>query len=207
MTATAKCTKLTFGNGFWSKPPKRWIHKDVALRSKVAEDIVQRIFVAVQIAKLQGLHGGYTVDLIERSVGHCLTVYEHGVAHLAREHLGYSSPPHGYGGPKPQGSAKAPSRTIDRIKVDEAMRLVSGGDAIIRDVLARRERSTRSRKPSFSVLLKKAANILDVAANACKQAGAVLRAGTLSERAKYARSGNFNMLALYDKYDCFQEDR
>lgn len=73
--------------------PKRWIHKDVARRRHVAEDIVRRIYGAVQIAKRQRLHGGYTVDLIERSVGRNLTVYESNVAHLAREHLGYSSPP------------------------------------------------------------------------------------------------------------------
>jgi hypothetical protein len=187
--------------------PKRWIHKDVALRRKVAEDIVRRIYAAVQIAKRQGLHGGYTVDLIERSVGRDLTVYEHSVAHLAREHLSYSCPPCGYGGPKPWGSAKEPSRAIDRTKIGEAMQLVSGGDAIIRAVLERRERSTRSRKPSFSVLLKKAADILDVAANACEQAGATIRAGTLRERAMYARRGDFSMLALYDDYGCFQEDR
>lgn len=185
----------------------RWIHKDVALRRHVAEAIVRRIYGAVQIAKRQGLHGGYTVDLIERSVGRNLTLYENNVAHLAREHLGYSCPPCGYGGPNPRGSARAPSRAIDRAKVDEAMRLVPGGDAIIRDVLARRDRSTRSRKPSFSVPLKKAADILDVAAKACAQAGAALRAGTLRARANYARRGDFEMLALYDNYNFFQENR
>jgi hypothetical protein len=185
---------------------KVWIHKDVALYRNVDEQIVRRIYAAVQIAKRQGLHGGYTVDLIERSVGRNLTVYEESVAHLAREHLNYSCPPCGYGGPKPRGSAKEPSRAIDRTKVNEARRLVSSGDAIIRDIIARRDRSTRSRKPSFSVLLKKAANILDVAVNACEQAGAALRAETLRERAKYVRRGDFDMLR-YGNCDRFQEDR
>jgi len=186
--------------------PKRWIHKDVARRRHVAEDIVRRIYGAVQIAKRQRLHGGYTVDLIERSVGRNLTVYESNVAHLAREHLGYSSPPCGYGGPKPQGSAKEPSRAIDQVKVNGAMRLVSEGDAIITDVLKRRKQSTRSRKPSFSALLNKAANILNVAARACARAGATIRAETLRERAKYARCADFDMLELYNRYDFFQED-
>src|SRR5262249_43794954 len=127
---------------------RRWIHKDVALCRHVAENMVRKIYAAVQIAKRQGLHGGYTVDLIERSVGRNLTLYEYGVAHLARKHLDYSNPPCGYGGPKPQGLAKEPSRSIDRAKIDDVMRLVSGADATIRNILARREGAARSRKPS-----------------------------------------------------------
>ena len=42
-----------------SAKPKRWIHTDVARRRHVGEALVRRIYTAVQIAKRQGLHGGY----------------------------------------------------------------------------------------------------------------------------------------------------
>jgi len=186
---------------------KRWIHKDIARRRGVPEDVVRKIYAAVQIAKRQELHGGYTVDLIERSVGRILNIYEHSVAYLAREHLGYSCPPRGYGGPEPRGAAKEPPRVTDHEKLAAAGRLAARGAAIIRDVLNRRNKSIKARKPSFSVLLKKAAELLDDAANACAQAGSMIRTGTFRERAKYARHGDFRMLEIYNHPDFFQDDR
>jgi hypothetical protein len=176
---------------------KRWSNKDVARKFGIPEDVVRRIYGAVQIARKQGLYGGHTADLIERGVGRKLVGNEYSVAALAKDHLGHAPPP-GYGGPAPTGSAKAPPRATDQKKLDEAGRMVSGADAIIRDITKRRERQWSPLDRTETERLKDAADILDVAADLYEEAGAKIRAGTLHERAKLARRHDFEMLAIYD---------
>ena len=60
-------------------PGKRWVHRTVAQEFDVPEDVVRRIYAAVQTAKKQGLRGGYAVDLAERMVGRRLIGGEYGV--------------------------------------------------------------------------------------------------------------------------------
>jgi hypothetical protein len=157
---------------------------------------VRRIYVAIQTAKRQGLHGGHTVDLIARCLGRRLMGNEYTVSALAHEHLGHK-PPSGYGGPKPRGSASAPPRArYDDPKIVEAARLVALAERIIYDVRRRKDPwtawTTKDRE-----LLREAADELDVAADLYEVAGSNIRAGSLHERAKHAREGDDAKLAAY----------
>lgn len=174
----------------------RWIHRDVARRHGLSEDVVRRIYGAVQIAKKQGLYGGHTADLIERAVERKLVGNEYTVAARAKDHLGHAPPP-GYGGPAPTGSAKAPPRAhADDPKIVKAERMASTANMIIRDIGKRAERGSLNQ--ADRACLRDSADVLDVAADLYEEAGAKIRAGTLHERAKLARSYNFEMLAIYD---------
>ena len=195
--ALAHSTKKAEASG-----PKRWSHRSIATSFDVPEDVVSRIYAAVQTAKRQGLYGGYTADLIERSVGRKLVGGEYTVAARAKEHLGHA-PPGGYGGPKPTGSAKEPPRAkYSDPKVEDASRIAARADNTIKDVLARRRHPTfgwdESNDAKDRGLLRQAADELDVAADLYEEAGAGIRAGTLHKRAQFARHGDYRRLDAYD---------
>ena len=179
----------------------RWIHRTVARRHDVPEDVVRRIYAAVQTAKRQGLHGGYTADLIERSVGRKLAGEEWNVVLRANKHLGHS-PEGGYGGPKPKGSAKEPPRVAYGEKHEHASWMAQRANATIKDVLDRRKHPSfgwdESNDSKDRELLRQVADDLDVAADLYEEAGAGVRAGTLRERARHARRGDYKLLAAYD---------
>lgn len=180
---------------------KRWIHKDVARSYEVPEDVVRRIYEAVQIAKRQGLYGGHYADLVERNVGRRLVGHEYDVAARAKDHLSYD-PPSGYGGPKPTGRAKEPPRSdFDDPKRNDASRFRDKAEVTIRDVLARRRHPTfgwdESNDSKDRQLLKEAAEELDVAADLYEGAGMNVSAGTVRQRASYARQGNYRLLDAY----------
>ena len=177
-----------------AKKSGRWNHRSVAQSLDVPEDIVRRIYAAVQTAKKQGLHGGYYADYVERAIGRKLAGNEYTVSRKAKEHLGYD-PPGGYGGPKPRGAAAEPSRERDRGKMNRAERLVDHANWTIRRVIDKRNRLEAWE--SDRDLLKDAADELDVAADLYEEAGATVRAGTLHQRAKLARAGNLELLAVY----------
>ncbi len=178
----------------------RWIHRAVARSLSVPEDVVRRIYAAVQTAKRQGLYGGYMADLSERSVGRKLTGAEYTVYARAKEHLGYD-PPGGYGGPKPKGAAKEPPRVMNG-KIESASRMAARANATIKDILDRRKHPIfgwdESNDSKDRTLLRQAADELDVAADLYEEAGAGVRAGTLHERARHARQGDYRLLAAYD---------
>lgn len=179
----------------------RWIHKDVAKSFDVPEDVVRRIYAAVQTAKRQGLYGGYLVDLIDRSVGRSLRGREYNVAAKAKEHLGYDLPS-GYQGPKPKGSAKEPLRPqYDDPKISEAAPLISHAEAVIKDVLRRRKHPIFGwdwgNEAADREILRQAAEELDVAADLYEEAGLAVRGGTLHERAKLARRVDYAALESY----------
>ena len=175
----------------------RWIHRAVAGHHDVPEDVVRRIYAAVQTAKRQGLHGGYLADLVERSVGRRLVGAEYNVNARAKEHLNYD-PPGGYQGPRPKGSAKEPPRVkYDDLKVRTAAPIVSSAERTIKAVLGRIAHSGWDEAKDRE-LLRQAADELDVAADLMEEAGARVRAGTLRERAKHARQGHYKLLAAYD---------
>lgn len=180
----------------------RWVHKTIGQRHSVPEDVVRRIYAAVQTAKRQSLYGGHMADLIERSVGRKLIGYEYNVAARAQEHLSYD-PPGGYGGPAPKGSAKPPPRAkYDDPTIETASRFVARADTIIKDVLRRRRHPTfgwdTSNDAKDRELLQQAAEELDVAADLYEGAGAGVRGGTLHERAKLARRGDYRALEAYE---------
>lgn len=177
---------------------KRWNHKVVARTHDVPEDVVRRIYSAVQLAKGQGLYGGYAADLLDRSIGRRVAGHELGVYRKAKEHLGYD-PPSGYGGPKPSGAAKEPPRpswSYNDPKAVSADRMVSCADRRIDEVI-KRSRSWDADPTKDRTILQHAADDLAVAADAYEELGARIKAGTLRERASYARRGNHNMLAAY----------
>ena len=180
----------------------RWNNRSVAQRFGVAEDVVRCIYAAVQTAQRQGLYGGYMVDLIERSVGRKLIGNEYTVANRAKEHLGYD-PPGGYGGPKPKASAKEPPRVmVDDPKIQRASRMATGAETTIKAILRRRQRPgggwDESNDSKDRDLLRHAADELDVAADLYEEAGAGMRAGTLHERARHARRGDYRLLSVYE---------
>jgi hypothetical protein len=184
----------------WSRTShatKRWIHKDVAQSLRVPEDVVRRIYTAIQTAKKQGLYGGHTVDLIERSLGRRLMGNEYTVSTRAHEHLQHK-PPSGYGGPKPRGSASEPprARASDQ-RIIEADRMAARANRSIYDVRRRKDPwsdwSAKDRQ-----LLREAADELDVAADLYEGAGSNIRAGSLHERAQHARNGDDAKLAAYE---------
>ena len=179
----------------------RWIHRTVAQSYGLPEDVVRRIYETVQTAKRQGLYGGYLADLIDRNVGRRLVGHEYDVVTRAKDHLNYH-PASGYGGPKPTGAAKEPPRAeYDDPKRDKASRLAAKGDGIIKDVLGRRRHPTfgwdESNDGEDRRLLKQAAEELEVAADLYEDAGMQVRAGTIRQRASYARQGNYRMLDAY----------
>lgn len=176
----------------------RWVNADVARRYDVPEDVVRRIYKAVQTAKKQGLHGGHYVDFVERVVGRKLRGGEFDVSARAKKHLGYD-PPGGYQGPKPRGSAREPLREVDERRIAEARKLVSDANRVIEDAINRRQRGHAWDDATMRVLLSRAADDLDVAADAYEAAGprlAVL-AGTLRERGRLARAMDLERLAYY----------
>lgn len=180
-----------------AKKPGRWSHKAMASAYNVAEDVVRRIYGAVQLAKRQGLHGGYLVDLIERSVGRKLINGEYNIVARAKEHLGYA-PAGGYGGPKPSGVAREPARPrYDDPKIRAAQPIRDEAESTIRSVL-RRHQTAGCLGGKEKVLLAQAADELDVAADLYEEAGAKVLAGTLHERARHARSGYYRKLLTYD---------
>jgi hypothetical protein len=176
---------------------KRWNHRDVARTHEVSEDIVRRIYAAIQLAKRQGLYGGHTVDLIERSLGRRLMGGEYTVSAKAHEHIGHK-PPSGYGGPKPRGSASAPPRvSYDDPKIVEASRMAARANRTINEVRGRKD-PWADWSANDRALLYEASQELDVAADLYEEAGANIRAGSLHERAKHARSGDAAKLAAYE---------
>jgi hypothetical protein len=185
-----------------SSTTSRWIHKDVARSYSVPEDAVRRIYAAVQIAKRQGLYGGHYLDFLERKVGRKLVGGEYTVSSKAKEHLGYAPEP-GYGGPLPKGSAKEPPRVkYDEPRRDTADRITWGANRTIKDVLDRRRHPAfgwdESNDSKDRALLRQAADELDVAADLIEEAGARVSAGTLRERAKQARRGDYRLLDAYN---------
>lgn len=174
---------------------KRWNNRTVAQSHRVPEDVVRRIYSAVQLAKRQGLHAGYMVDLVEREVGRKLRGAEYTVAKLAKEHLGYALPS-GYGGPVPKGAAAVPPRAPATSKTQDAGELAATGERLIKDVLKRTNAGMIS-DPSAQRDLNLAADELEVAADLYEEAGSKIRAGTLRERARLARSGDQGWLAVY----------
>jgi hypothetical protein len=180
---------------------KRWNHNSVARSLDVPEDVVRRIYGAVQTAKRQGLYGGYLADLIERSVGRKLRGTEYTVAAHAKEYLGYGLPG-GYGGPKPTGSAKEPQRVkYDDPKFQRGQQLSLNANRTIADVLRRRQLgwvTSSDEAAKQRDLLRQAADELDVAADLYEEAGAEISAETLHERARLARRGDYAALATYE---------
>lgn len=180
----------------------RWVHKTIAQRYSVPEDVVRRIYASVQAAKRQGLYGGHYADLVERNIGRKLKGGEYDVTARAKEHLSYD-PPGGYGGPQPKGSAKAPPRAkYDDPAIETASQFVARGNTIIKDVLRRRKHPTfgwdTSNDAKDRELLRQAAEELEVAADLYEGAGAGVRGGTLHERAKLARRGDYRALDAYE---------
>lgn len=178
---------------------KRWNNKTIARDFGVPEDIVRRIYTAVQTAKKQGLYKGHTADLIERSVERKLRGAEYSVAAKAYESLSFD-PPGGYGGPEPTGSAKAPSRRdYDTGKAERANQMVSRAEAIIHGVLQRNKDRWALDKEELE-RLQQAADELDVAADLYEEAGPIfgVRAGTLHERAKIMRAVPTNLRYNYN---------
>ncbi len=197
MAKTATQLDREIAEALSKKKTKRWVHRDVAHANDVAEDVVRRIYAAVQTAKKQGLHGGYAVDLVERMVGRKLMAGEYTVASKARTHLGYA-PPGGYGGPKPRGSAKEPARAAyDDPSIVRAKQLIASADAVIRD-LAAKDRPWGLDEARVRGRLQQVADELDVAADLYEEAGAKVRAGTIRARANLARQGNYAQLRTYD---------
>ena len=179
--------------------------KTIAQRYSVPEDVVRRIYAFVQTAKRQGLYGGHYADFVERNVGCKLKGGEYAVAARAKEHLSYD-PPGGYGGPAPKGSVKTPPRTkYDDPAIKTAASFVTRGNNIIKDVLRRRRHPTfgwdTSNDAKDRDLLRQAAEELEVGADLYEGAGAGVRGGTLHERAKLARRGDYGALDSYDSYE------
>lgn len=178
-------------------PAKRWVHRNVAQKFDVPEDVVRRIYAAVQTAKKQGLRGGHAVDLVERMVGRRLINGEYAVEKRAREHLQYN-PEGGYQGPEPRGAAAEPMRAHDEKMMEKARQLVQRGERTITTVMERLATSSWDSKRD-PALLQQAADELDIAADAFEEAGPRfnVRAGTLRKRADLARSGHYRKLLTY----------
>ena len=179
----------------------RWMHKDIARSHSVPEDVVRRIYASVQTAKKQGLYGGHAADLVERDVGRKLVGGEYDVYAKAKEHLSYD-PPGGYSGPRPTGPAKEPPRAkYDDPKIERASRAVSQAERVIKYLLAKRKHRAFGwdwdKQAGDRTLLKNVADELDVAADLYEEAGAGVRAGTLRERARYARAADYARLESY----------
>ena len=184
-----------------SATSSRWMHKDIARAYGVPEDVVRRIYATVQTAKKQGLHGGYAADLVERNVGRKLVGGEYDVYTKAKEHLSYD-PPGGYSGPRPTGAAKEPPRVgYDDPKIEEASRVASQAERVIKDILAKRRHKSFGwdwdKQAGDRALLGNIADELEVAADLYEDAGSNVRAGTLRERARYARSADYPKLEIY----------
>lgn len=178
-------------------PAKRWVHRTVAQKFDVPEDVVRRIYAAVQTAQKQNLRGGYAVDLVERMVGRRLMGGEYDVEKRAREHLQYN-PESGYGGPEPRGAAAEPLRVHDEKMVLKARQLAERAQRTIKTVTDRLATSSWDARKD-PALLQQAAGELDAAADAFEEAGPRFntRAGTLHKRAELARSGHYRKLLTY----------
>jgi hypothetical protein len=197
MAKTAAQLDQEISRALVAGPAKRWVHRTVAREFDVPEDVVRRIYAAVQTAKKQELRGGYAVDLIERMVGRRLINGEYAVAKRAKAHLQYS-PESGYGGPEPRGEAAEPMRAHDEKMVLKARQLADRAEGTITTVMKRLATSDwDSRKDP--ALLQQAAGELDAAADAFEEAGPRfnVRAGTLRKRADLARHGHYRKLLTY----------
>lgn len=178
---------------------KRWIHKSVAKTHGVSEDVVRRIYEVVQTSKKQGLLGGHMLDFLERHVGRRLVGPEYGVFREAKSHLAYN-PEGGYGGPKPTGIAAVPSvrARADDPTYEKANRLAHHADAAIDDLLRKNEKTPwKILDGSNRGVIHAAADELCVAGDLYEEAGATIKAGTLRQRAKHARSGDHHQLVAY----------
>jgi hypothetical protein len=197
MAKTAAQLDRDIAHALVGGPAKRWVHRIVAQKYGVPEDVVRRIYAAVQTAQKQGLRGGYAVDLVERMVGRRLINGEYAVEKRAREHLRYN-PEGGYQGPAPRGEAAEPMRVHDEKMVLTARQLADRAELTIATVMSRL--ATQSwddrRDPA---LLQHAAGELDAAADAFEEAGPRfnVRAGTLRKRADLARKGHYRKLLTY----------
>jgi hypothetical protein len=198
MAKTAAQLDREISHALVKGPGKRWVHRTVAQRYGVPEDVVRRIYAAVQTAKKQGLRGGYAVDLIERMVGRRLINGEYNVQKRAREHLQYN-PEGGYQGPEPQGEAAEPMRVHDEKKALTARQLAERAERTITDVMKRLGHLDLWDERRDSALLQQAAGELDAAADAFEEAGPRfnVHAGTLRKRAELARSGHYRKLLTY----------
>jgi hypothetical protein len=197
MAKTAAQLDQEISRALVTGPAKRWVHRTVAREFDVPEDVVRRIYAAVQTAKKQELRGGYAVDLVERMVGRRLINGEYAVEKRAREHLQYN-PEGGYGGPEPRGEAAEPMRAHDEKMVLKARQLAERAERTIATVMKRLATSDwDSRKDP--ALLQQAAGELDAAADAFEEAGPRfnVRAGTLRKRADLARRGHYRKLLTY----------
>lgn len=180
---------------------KRWNHKVVARSNRVAEDVVRRIYAAAQTAKQQGLYGGYYADFLERSVGRRLIGAEYDVSKQAKAHLAYD-PPGGYGGPKPTGVAAEPLRPkYGDPKVTKAHEILARAEREIDQAVTRlKDRNVWGARGTCAKdrdLLRGSADELCVAADILEEVGSGVAAGTLRERAKHARAGDYGMLESY----------
>jgi hypothetical protein len=197
MAKTAAQLDQEISRALVASPAKRWVHRTVAREFDVPEDVVRRIYAAVQTAKKQELRGGYAVDLIERMVGRRLINGEYAVAKRAKAHLQYN-PEGGYQGSEPRGEAAEPMRAYDEKMVLKARQLADRAEGTITTVMKRLATSDwDSRKDP--ALLQQAAGELDAAADAFEEAGPRfnVRAGTLRKRADLARRGHYRKLLTY----------
>lgn len=197
MAKTAAQLDRDIAHALVGGPAKRWVHRTVAQEFDVPEDVVRRIYAAVQAAKKQGLRGGYAVDLVERMVGRRLIGDEYGVEKRARQHLQYD-PETGYGGPEPRGESAEPMRAHDEKMVLTARQLADRAERTIKTVMDRLATSSWDERKD-PALLQQAAGELDAAADAFEEAGPRfnVRAGTLRKRAELARSGHYRKLLTY----------
>lgn len=197
MSKTAAQLEREIAHALIKGPMKRWVHRTVAQDLDVPEDVVRRIYAAVQTAKKQGLRGGYAVDLVERAVGRRLIGNEYAVEKRAREHLQYN-PEGGYQGPAPHGAAAEPMREHDEKMVLKARQLADRAERTIKTVMDRLATASWDARKD-PALLQQAAGELDAAADAFDEAGPRfnVRAGTLRKRAELARKGHYRKLLTY----------
>lgn len=180
-----------------SNPGKRWDNAKTAEKYGLDRGVVKQIYEATKEAKAQGLHGGPTVDLLELRVGRKLFGNEYSVASEARAHLQFDPPP-GYGGPKPKG---VPSRDlIDRQRSEEAERIewsVMREKNRVED--AHKEDQSWNRLTDKELAtLRNVAETWEVAADVYEEAGRKVTAGTLRQRAAFARAGDLARLWVYN---------
>ncbi len=189
--------KPSSGTAKRSAPLKTW-----AKRHGVSEDMTRRINAAVASAKKQGLHGGRTVDAIERAIGAVPTGNEFAVIEAAKKHHNHA-PPMGYGGPDDK---TAPDRKqVNEEAKKRAETLLIKANARYLNILhpwQRRQTDSDIRNQMPTDQEKRDARDLaddfEVVADAFEEAGPIfaVRAGTLRKRAKAMREGNFDLMSV-----------